>query len=692
MKKVFFYMGVIIFSYGVFFYEPELVNADSLAEVKTAETVVSATRTTRDLAEVPASVSLVTEQEIQRSGSTSIADLLKDIPGVEVSDQSLAGAKRINIRAESGARVLIMIDGQKISEQKSMDGAPLLIDPFVIQKIEVIKGPASVLYGSEAIGGAVNIITKKGGKKVFQAAGNIIYDSSTGGFTENVSAFGKYEKYNYRISGTHSKQGDRETPDGKLKESDSNMKNISGFFGYDTDKLAMGAGLEHYTSEVDSPPIMVGGSPFNLNLPEWSRNKADFFVDLKSVSSSLLKIHMDLYWQKVKKDFEQKMTLNMGPIGNYSSTMSTTNDQKSYGINTQADFSPADTHYIIFGYSFNHDKLDADSVVDFDYLGGRMLPPPPMGPPGPSTDPVLTLYKASISTHAIYLQDEWMLPSDFTLTIGGRQTWVRSELEDTNDPNVKKDKVNGSQPVFSFGVNWGGINNLVLRGLFSQGYRFPDLNKLFIGTAHGGSVTLANPDLDPEKSNNFEIGARFDNGKLKLDVAGFMNFAKDYITRRNIGAGVAKYSNVNKAETRGIEAYLAYNIKSVNLTPYLSATCMKRKYEGKNFSTWKTNTPQFSGRAGIKYETEFTSFPASLWVDMWMRASDKAEDEAFSGDVSTTSGWGTANFAIGSELGKKRNYSISLNVKNIFDKAYTTSKNALEEPGIHAVAMLGFKF
>ncbi len=107
------------------------------------------------------SLSVMTEDEIQKTGATSMADLMRDLPGVQITSTGAAGIYRLNLRGESGSRTLLMVDGVKISEQKSMDGAPLLIDLNSIERIEVIKGPASVLYGSEAIGGAINVITKK---------------------------------------------------------------------------------------------------------------------------------------------------------------------------------------------------------------------------------------------------------------------------------------------------------------------------------------------------------------------------------------------------------------------------------------------------------------------------------------------------------------------------------------------------
>ncbi len=636
--------------------------------------VVTATRIEKDLQMVPASVSVVDAKEIRRKGYTSVADALKDVPGVEISDQSLAGSKRINIRGESGARVLIMVDGQKITEQKSMDGAPLLIDPETIDRIEVIKGPASVLYGSEAIGGAVNIITKKGGDKPLQASASVTYDSSTDGFTESLSLFGRKNNFHYRVTGSYSDQGNRETPDGELDESDSRRKSGSVFLGWEKDNVSIGVGLEGYDSKVDSPPTTVSGNPFNLNLPKWSRNKGSLFVDVKDITPKIKKIHLDAFVQETEKDFEQAMDINMGMV--ITQNINTFNNQKTYGINSQMDLLVHPSHYLIGGYSYSRDTLDADRQIGFSF----MLP---------GSD---VFYDAGIDTHALFLQDEWVLPRDFVLTLGGRYTWVASELDETNDSAAIAGRTTDSHPVFSAGLTWSGIDHLTLRGMVAQGYRFPDLNKLFIGTRHGGAVTLPNQDLDPETSNNFEIGARYNTNNWNIDLAGFVNLAEDYITTQTIGTNLKQFANVDEARTYGIEAHMAYTFNPLNLTPYITGTWMRRKFESEDLTTWKTNTPKFSGRLGLRWENDLKNHPATVWSDVWMRGATKSEDEDSRGNVTENAAWQTANLAVGSDFGRDRQYHVSLNLNNIFDHSYSTAQNSLDEPGFHAVLRVGMNF
>ena len=108
--------------------------------IKVDDVYVTATRVEKELQDVPMSVSVMTSEDIKRSPARTIGELLQDIPGVEINNSGGQGFKRISIRGESPNRVLILIDGQKLVENKSMDGTPLLIDPSNVERVEVIKG------------------------------------------------------------------------------------------------------------------------------------------------------------------------------------------------------------------------------------------------------------------------------------------------------------------------------------------------------------------------------------------------------------------------------------------------------------------------------------------------------------------------------------------------------------------------
>lgn len=674
------------------------VTAKAVTEGESREVVISATKTEKILQEVPSTVSLVDAGKIAGYGYTSIADMVQDVPGIEIFDNSVAGSKRLMIRGENGGRVLVLIDGQKINEQKSMDGAPLLIDPATVERIEVVKGAGSVLYGSEAIGGVVNIITKKGGDTPIGGTVSTIYSSGTEGYEGSLGLYGSSGGVQYRLTGSYSDQGDRETPNGTLKGSDSTMKNISGFLGYANARLETGLTLERYEVEADVPPTRMGGGVFDLNLPEWSREKAGLFVDLKDLSEVVTKIHLDTYFQKTFKDFKQYMDIPMSAMGGGSpggksmrrsgkpsaampmmvgSKLHTENDQKTYALNSQIDMVPAEAHYLIGGFSFSYDTLDATTDNSFTV---------------PFIPASSFFHEANIRTWALYLQDEWSITDDVTATLGVRETWVESELEETNDRNARTGTVKDSHPAFSAGLSWEATRDLTLRGLFSQGYRFPDLGKLFIGSTHGGAITMANQNLDPETSNNFEIGARFDNTRIKTDLSLFYTASENYISTKSIGPGYNRYENVDEATTFGAEMWVGYRFDLYNLTPYLNGTLMRRQYEDAALSTWKTNTPVFSGRTGLRFEQPLASMPARFWGDLYLRTATKAEEEMSSGQVKTNDGWSTCNLALGINWGENDRWQASVNLNNIFDESYTTAQNALEEQGVNVVARLAMSF
>ena len=131
------------------------------------EVVVTGRRAPQIVMDSSASISVITETQLARSTASGLADVMRDVPGVQVTDAGQPGLKRIRIRGEESRRTAILIDGQEITDHWEV-GTPLSLHPSMVERIEVMRGSGSVLYGPRALSGVVNFITRKGGNKPLQ--------------------------------------------------------------------------------------------------------------------------------------------------------------------------------------------------------------------------------------------------------------------------------------------------------------------------------------------------------------------------------------------------------------------------------------------------------------------------------------------------------------------------------------------
>ena len=273
--------------------------------------IVTANRSESSLWESPATIQVIDRQTLQNSTNVSIADDLKDIPGVEVTDNALAGRKQIRIRGEASSRVLILIDGQVVSYQRAGQnyGAGLLIDESALERIEVVKGPYSVLYGSQAIGGVVNFITKKGGDKPLAGSIKAVYNSATAGWEESAAAWGSIENFDYRINGSYSDQGDRDTPDGRLSNTNFRNNGQGVWLGYNLDRHKIGLSLDRYKLSTQTWFNDPEGQfdDFSVKIPKLEREKVGLFYDYAADGDYLKKIHIDAYNQTIERKFENRV-------------------------------------------------------------------------------------------------------------------------------------------------------------------------------------------------------------------------------------------------------------------------------------------------------------------------------------------------------------------------------------------------
>lgn len=675
--------------------------------VELDEVKVTAGRVEQELMDVNMSVSVITQEEIRRSSARNVGELLEDIPGVRINNDGGQGMKRIKIRGEDAFRTLVMIDGQKVSEHKSMSGSPMLIDPSMIERIEVIKGPASVLYGSDAIGGAINIITKKGGTKPIEGEVSAGMNTSASGKNASGAIYGGIDGWKYRLSASIEDNDNLKTPKGEMENTYFTARSVSGFLSYDfTPDATVGASLDYYDLEFGSSDVNTPG--FTVDVPKWTRFKAAAFGEFKNITSSFVRLRTDIFYQKSKKDmtntvpgvwtqgevdtfkamgFEEAFLNRVGvQAGNaYVLQPHASNDMNQYGFSIQADWQIGDRNYLIAGYEISYDDLNAHSWNTGANVMPMML-----------TDKNYDGYQM---TNAVYASMETLLSANLTLTYGARYTWVKTDMDSINNKMGTKTSGEGSDGkiVFNAGVLWHGTDNLTLRASYAQGYRSPILQELYIDTSMGSTgTTYANPDLKPETSDNFEIGARWNSTGLSADLAIFYSTADDYIaTLYNAQKRGYQYNNVAEAKTFGVELTSSVRIAETGFEPYLTATWMRRQYQnGNGFSTYDTATPEFMLRYGVRWSGMYAGL--GLRADAFARSQTEIEyDDGVQSATDSSSyrlgGYTTLNLTAGVDFGPKRQYSFDMGLYNIFDKGYQ-EQTSIYEPGRYFVAKLGARF
>lgn len=659
--------------------------AQAAETYKSEDVVVTASRVEQQLADVNMSVSVITSEQIQQdAGATTIADLLEStVPGIRVNNDGGQGIDRIKIRGENSFRTVVMIDGQRISEQKSMSGVPLLIDPSQVERIEVIRGPASVLYGSDAIGGAINIITKKGGTKPIEGSVSIGFNSSNNGKDGSAQIYGGTNGWKYRIGAAASANDNLDTPLGEMPNTDSKTKSANAFLSYDIDpNKTVGVSFNYHDLEFMSADYTSPG--FYVDVPEWERMRGAAFAEFKNISENFVRLRLDTAIESNKKQMQNHVVM-FGPymLDNFADNKLTTSS-----FNAQTDWQIGNAHYLIAGYEFSHDNLEAKSEA----VGKVPSIVPGVGMV-PTSYNKAEKYDGYQMRHAVFATMETTLAEDWVFNYGARYTWISNDIDIHNELAGIKDHRDGNdgKVVFNVGASYKGFENLALRANWSQGYRYPLLQELYIDTSMGSmGTTYANPDLKPETSDNFEIGARYSSGIIRVDAAIFYSDADDYITTVAIDENNSRYTNVGKAKTIGFE--LDAGVQFGEFEPYTVLTVLRREYEENGVETTKTGTPKVTARYGVRYNTEYNG---ALWrADAYAvtqsatESLDVADPDA---EVISYGGATTFNLTGGVSFGPDNAYSFDAGFYNIGDKAYQNN-GAIYEAGRHFAVKLNAKF
>lgn len=685
--------------------------------------VVTGTRAERAAQSVPYSISVVGEEAIERSGADSAAEVLRDVPGVQITDTSLAGGKRVRIRGEMGSNVLILVDGREISEQRSFHGAaPLLLDLFDVERVELVRGPSSVIYGSKAIGGTVNFISRPPANERFAGRAALTFNSATRGYDGGLSASGTLPWFDYRFSASKSRHGDRRVPDevqdnlaytgrtGVLENSGFESDYLTAEIGrrWATSRLAVRA--EYFTSDLESHTsneVIEGGlAAFQLDLPRQDRRTLSASYRAEKLAPSLPSLSITAYQQRRNRDFHQTLAVDQpnfaGPGSRLRVDMAidTIYQQDTTGLLSSLEWLPASGHRVVTGLDLVHDAMDA-TVTDSS-VTTITLPRVPV--PIASTKVQTPANVSSQVSAGAFVQEEWSLRPQWRLVLGTRYNVFRSSLDATTNENLATGSSTNARLSSSVALLFQPGVSALARASYSQGYRNPSLLELYEGTAHGGGGLLyPNPDLEPETSDNVEVGARIHRGPLLLDSSVFYTRARHYVTTR-LCDGVAPcptraaegidrvYDNVDGATTWGLEASLAYRLRRWPVEFFGDWTYLQRRFEYATFSTDDTGLPRIWGRAGVRVGRAGTAARRDF-AEVFVRAAGQAYESVTAADRLRYPGWAIVSARGGIDIGGHAlPAQLVFEIGNLFDKAYRPAQESLYQPGRHVIARIITRF
>ena len=562
-----------------------LAEAQEMVELE--KTVVTATKTMHSLGDVPVAAEVITKEEIKAKNIKTVQDALKYLSGIKV-DKFCGGwgdKGKVQIQGLSANYTLILVDGQKYHGGHG-EGVDLHSIPIeMIERIEILKGPASALHGSDAIGGVINIITKSAPKKPMFSAStsfgtrNTQVHEASGGFEQ--AGFGTFLNYTRRES------------DGIDAEFDE----------YEED-IFQGTLQYEFTPE----------SKLSLR-PYYSKHRMEY-KDRTQERSGLNSI-----WEW-SPDELSKLNLRGSWFNyeHYTGDRKSNWDDDNYEVELNYSRLILDRHTMTAGLHYQGEDIDDEGKG----------------------------YEADQTLNSFFLQDEIDL-SRFVLVLG-----LRMDAHDEwgTETNPKASLLYRVTDVFK------------LRASVGRAFRAPALVKLYGGWRMGPYMVHPNPDLDPETSIGYQIGAEYEFSERLLAKAGlFRNEVEDMISYRVVRSGRPPWDmyweNIDKVTTQGIEASLISQIMD-NLTSKLGYTYLDTEDE----KTGKELLERPKHKLDLEFDWKVTKFGLTLNLAGQYIGKRYYEDD--DDNIIKLGGYTIWNFALTKDITKYA--EVFARVDNIFGK------------------------
>jgi len=668
------------------------------------DVIVTARRIREKAYDIPTMVTSISVQEIQEQSISQTPELLRGAVGVNIQKTNQGGGSPI-IRGMKSNKILLMVDGIRMNNSTYRGGNYQYlntIDAQIIERIEVVHGPNAVMYGSDALGGVVHVITKiPDVTRQSTLGGGVNSQLSTADATRMINAQVEYTNPRWagRFSGGYKAYGnvqrggqggktlmDRLMHDTRATRILNKIQSPNNYSAYDINtsfrfrpnaSSQVTASYQH-NRQNDVPRYdVIEAQTDSIRLFSPQERDLIYLKYVKQTTSLISdNITSTLSWHR---QFERRRRLKNTPKNE---------NVDQYGVQTfgalfQINKLISDTFRLIYGIDVYYDRVSTGSY-DIDIFTQQMINTIPLYPDN-----------STFIQYGWYLQNNWMPTPRWAISPGIRLS--RSQLKSPflDDPTLPIQfgvlDQSSQSLTGSLGIRYSFLDGINLVSNIGQGFRTPNLDDVSkLGLGKGGTIyEIPNGKLKPEKTLSFDGGIKVKKGRVQTEVFGFYNIIKDLLIRKptsingstiivNQGDTLSLFhkENSGKAYTTGFEINSEIKIdKQISLTGRLSYTY------GKNISDNEplASIPPLSGRIQISWLT------GGLKTDSTYRFASaqnrlSSEDKL---DLRIPEGgsplWQTLNLKITKKISKP--VSLSLTINNIFDLNYREHLSGLNAPG-----------
>lgn len=511
MKMIALLMGLLVVLHPLWLAAAQ-VNAENRYDSEDeTKMVVTATITEKTIEAAPGSVEVLSAQEIRETGAQTVAEALEWAVGLVVSSET-GRAKVPSIRGSGNRHTLVLVDGRRI-----VSGYKDFIDTdqipvTMVERIEIVRGPNSALYGSDAIGGVVNIITKKTPTKT-EAGLMARYGAQEGGngaaFNGSAYAGTRQGRFGVLLSGGY-RDKDGWDEDGILPDDgdDKHLGSAAGRFSLDLgDHHGLSAGFEYSDAEQN-------GNRFYQNLErerEAQDRRLNYYLQYDARPESGRHFMARAY----RSEHENE-------IGFLPDAEVTAEEEAEHYLNqveTRFSLPLFQRHILFMGAEYRTEGREDSRGSEDD-----------------------------MENTSLFVQDEYQITDPVYLVMGLRYDG-HSEFGDWLTPRVS--------------LIYRLHEHFRFKAAYGKGFRSPTLSELFVTSyrQRGRVVYEPNPDLEPEKADTYECGFEGESGRLRGKVTAFRNEVKDLIEAvfiRSVGSGNSAtryytYQNITEARIQGLE-------------------------------------------------------------------------------------------------------------------------------------------